>query len=119
MSVLDMLGAAFGVKAPAIAARLRAEPGFHVLLVPTTDAQLGCLWVEVEEWGLCASKIVSLDMFTAGSETTRLVPLVNGAQIAAEGRVQIGECFEPGVTADDALAALKQRGLISFPQEKL
>lgn len=99
------------MRAPVVVARLKAEPGFHVLLVPTVDPSIGALWVEVEEWGVCTSKSFSFDMFATG-ETVRLVPLRDGRAIESEGRAQIGGPFDPGVTADDAIAQMKKLGFI-------
>lgn len=117
MNAAEQIAAMFGFKPPIVAARIKAEPGFHVVLAPTKDPTIGCLWIEVEEWGLCAAKIMSLDMFTAGADSAKLVPLVGGKPIAYGERVQVGECFAPGVTAEDALDSLKKRGFIAFPRE--
>lgn len=113
MNVANQFASAIGLKAPIIAARLKAEPGFHVLLVPTEDASLGAQWIEVEEWGVCASKILSLDMFAGSSSTVRLVPLVGGVPVASVGRVAVGDVFAPGVTPDDAIADVKDKGLVT------
>ncbi len=106
---------AFGIK-EYICARIKAEPGFHVLFVPTADASIGCEWVEVTEWGLCTGRILSLDIFSG--ETTRMIPLENGKPIARDGRIALGGCFPPGVTADDALEDVFKRKLAARPLQE-
>ncbi len=108
----------FGIGAPIVAARIKAEPGFHVLLAPTTDASMGCLWVEVEEWGLCSGLSISLGSIFGGDETVMLTPLAGGGPIVSEGRVAVGRAFAPGVTVEEALAQMTKIGAIGWPAVK-
>lgn len=112
------LASMFGIKAPAVASRIKAEPGFHVLLAPTTDASMGCLWVEVEEWGLCSGMSINLGSVFGGDETVTLTPFAGGGPIVSEGRIVVGRPFAPGVTAEEAIAQLTKSGTINVSTVK-